>query len=57
MTSAAGLNDDALHLLNLSLGTAEGTESLLSDLAGTLVHGVTEQLNDAALVGGEAVDK
>lgn len=55
MTGTARLNDDALHLLNLSLGTAEGTESLLGELTGTLVHGVTEQLNNTALVGGKAI--
>ena len=29
------------------------TDSLLGELAGTLVLGVAKQLNDAALVGGE----
>lgn len=33
------------------------TYSLLGELTGTLVLGVTEQLNDSALVGGEAVKK
>jgi hypothetical protein len=31
------------------------TYSLLGELAGTLVLGVAEQLNDSALVGGKTV--
>lgn len=54
VTSTAGLSDDALELVNLGLGTTEGTESLLGELTGTLVLGVAEQLNDSALVGGKA---
>ena len=54
MSSAAGLGDDTLELIDLLLGAAEGTESLLGELTGTLVLGVTEQLNDSALVGSEA---
>lgn len=53
VASTAGVGNDALELVDLSLGTAKGTEPLLSELAGTLVTGVAEQLNDAALVGGE----
>lgn len=49
-----GVGNDALELVDLLLGTAEGTESLLGELAGTLVTGVAEQLNDTALVGGKA---
>jgi len=52
-SSAARLSDDTLELINLSLGTAEGTEPLLRELAGTLVLGVAEQLNDTALVGSK----
>jgi hypothetical protein len=54
VTSTARLSDDTLELVDLSLGTAESTESLLGELTGTLVLGVTEQLNDSALVGSEA---
>lgn len=54
VTSTARLSDDTLELVDLGLGTAEGTESLLSELTGTLVLGVAEQLDDSALVGGEA---
>lgn len=32
------------------------TYALLSELAGTLVLGVPQQLNDAALIGGETDD-
>ena len=53
VTSTTGLSDDALELVDLGLGTAEGTESLLGELTGTLVLGVAEQLNDSALVGGK----
>ena len=54
VTSTARLSDDTLELVDLGLGTAESTESLLGELTGTLVLGVTEQLNDSALVGSEA---
>lgn len=54
MTSTAGLGDDTLELINLGLGAAEGTKTLLCELAGTLVLGVAEQLNNAALVWGKA---
>lgn len=54
MTDTAGLGDDAGHLLDLSLGTAEGTEPLLGELTGTLVLGVAEKFDDTALVGSEA---
>lgn len=49
-----GLGDDTLELIDLLLGTAKGTESLLGELTGTLVLGVAEQFNDSALVGGKA---
>jgi hypothetical protein len=52
----AGLGDDLLHVLNLSLAADEGTEALLSELAGTLVLGIAEQLNHTALIGGKADD-
>ena len=51
---SAGLGDDSLELVDLGLGTAEGAEPLLGQLAGTLVLAVAEEFNDAALVGGEA---
>ena len=52
--SAAGVGDDALELIDLLLGAAEGSEPLLRELAGTLVLAVAEELDNAALVGGEA---
>lgn len=55
VTSAAGLGDDAGELLNLRLGAGEGSEALLGELTGTLVLGVAEEFNDAALIGSEAV--
>lgn len=57
MTDTAGLGDDAGHLLDLSLGAAEGAEPLLGELTGALVLGVAEQLDNAALVGGKAVEE
>jgi hypothetical protein len=57
VTSTARLSDDTLELVDLGLGTAESTESLLGELTGTLVLGVAEQLDDSALVGGKAVKK
>ena len=86
MAGAAGLGDDALHLLDLALGAGEGSElervvlaffflawmgaspwggevasdiypyPLLGELTGALVLAVAEELDDAALVGGEAGD-
>ena len=56
VASTLALGDDAGHLVNLSLATAEGTEPLLSELARALVLGVAEEFDDATLVGGEAVD-
>lgn len=54
MTSSPALSDDLGHLVNLSLRTAEGAESLLSQLAGALVLGVAEEFDDAALIWCEA---
>lgn len=51
--STSGLSNDLVHLLNFSLSTAKGTEFLLSELAGTLLLGVTEQLDDTSLVGSK----
>lgn len=56
MTRSPALSDDLGHLVDLSLGTAEGTESLLGQLSRTLVLAVTEKFDDTALVWGEAVE-
>lgn len=50
----AGLGDDTLELIDLGLGTAERTETLLCQLTGTLVLAVAEEFDNAALVWGEA---
>ena len=55
MASTLALGDDAGHLVDLSLAAAEGAEPLLRELTGTLVLGVAEEFDNAALVGGEAV--
>lgn len=55
VASTARLSDDALELVDLSLGTAKGSEPLLRELTGTLVTAVAEQLNAALLVGAQAV--
>lgn len=42
--------DDVVHVLNLSLSTAESTELLLGELSSSLITGVSQQLNDSSLV-------
>lgn len=42
MSDAAGLGDDAGELIDLRLGTAEGTEPLLGELTGTLYVSVSQ---------------
>lgn len=56
MAGTLALGDDAGHLVDLSLATAEGAEPLLRELTGALVLGVAEEFDNATLVGGEAVD-
>jgi len=53
-SGTAGLGDDALELIDLGLGAAERTKTLLCQLAGALVLAVAEEFDDAALVWGEA---
>lgn len=55
MAGTLALGDDAGHLVNLSLATAEGAEPLLRELTRALVLGVAEEFDNATLVGGEAV--
>lgn len=52
-SDTTGLSDDALHVLNLSLATAEGTEPLLGELTSTLVLSVSQEFDDTALIGGK----
>lgn len=47
------LNNDSRELLNLPLGSEEGTEPLLGELLGLLVLGVPQQLHDSLLVRRE----
>ena len=56
MAGTLALGDDAGHLVDLSLATAEGAEPLLGELARALVLRVAEEFDDATLVGGEAVE-
>lgn len=42
VTGSPALGDDLGHLVNLALGTTESSESLLCELAGTLVLAVAE---------------
>lgn len=55
MTGSPALSDDLCHLVDLALGTAESSESLLCELAGALVLAVSEEFDNAALVWCEAV--
>lgn len=55
VANSPALSDDLGHLVDLSLRTAESTESLLCKLAGTLVLAVAEKFDDAALVWCEAI--
>lgn len=52
MTSRLG--DDSGHVLALGLSTLERTELLLGELAGTLLLGVSDQLNNASLVRSQS---
>ena len=52
-TNTAGLGNDGLHVLNLSLATGEGTEPLLSELTSALVLSVSQEFDDTALIGGK----
>ena len=49
-SSTSRLSNDLVHLLNLSLSTAESTEFLLSELTGTLFLRVTEKFDNTSLV-------
>jgi hypothetical protein len=53
VTSTSGFGDDLLHFVDLGLGAADCAESLLGDLPGTLVLRVSQQFDNAALIGSE----
>lgn len=55
-SSTTALNQDISQLLNLLLGTAQGAQTLLGELACTLVLVVLQEFHAALLVGGEAGD-
>lgn len=50
---SSGSSNDIRHLLHLSLGSLLGTESLLSELLGSLVTGVSKKIDDSSLVWGK----
>lgn len=56
MASTSSLSNDSGHVLALSLTTLERTKLLLSELTGTLLLGVTDQLDDSLFVRSEAGD-
>lgn len=54
VTSTTLLGNNVGEGLHLVLGTTEGTDTALDELAGTLVLGVTDELHGATLVRSEA---
>lgn len=53
---SSGLGNDGVDLLNLSQSSLVGTQSLLSQLLGSLLTSVSDQLNQSSLVWGQAGD-
>lgn len=47
---SSGLSNNLVHLLNLSQGSLVGTQSLLGQLLGSLLTGVSDQLDQSSLV-------
>lgn len=45
-----GLSNDVVDLLNLTLSSREGTQSLLSDLSSSLLTSVSDQLHQSSLI-------
>lgn len=56
MTQTPGLSDNTLHVLDLLLAAREGTEPLLGKLPGPLILSVSQQFNNAALIGSKTDD-
>ena len=54
VTRTALLGNHVGEALHLVLGTAQGADAALDELACTLVLGVADELHGAALVGGKA---
>lgn len=47
---SSGFSDDLVHFLNLSQGSLVGTQSLLGQLLGSLLTGVSDQFDQSSLV-------
>jgi hypothetical protein len=56
MASTSSLSNDLSHVFALGLTTLKRTELLLSELTGTLLLGVTDQLDDSLFVRSETGD-
>lgn len=50
------LGDNLVHLLNLSQGSLVGTQSLLGQLLGSLLTGVSDQFDQSSLVWSKTGD-
>ena len=51
--STARLNQHIGQLLNLLLGTSEGTQTTLSQLTSTLILAILQQFHATTLIGGK----
>ncbi|KNE01387.2 hypothetical protein QG37_01574 [Candidozyma auris] len=51
---SSGLSNDSVHLLNLSESSLVSTQSLLGQLLGSLLTGVSDQLDQSSLVWSQA---
>lgn len=53
---SSGLSNNVVHLFNLLQSSLVGAQSLLGQLLGSLLAGVSDQLNQSSLVWGQAGD-
>lgn len=51
---SSGFGNDLVHFFNLSQGSLVGTQSLLGQLLGSLLTGVSDQFDQSSLVWGQA---
>lgn len=51
---SSGFSNDLVHFLNLLQGSLVSTQSLLGQLLGSLLTGVSDQLDQSSLVWGQA---
>lgn len=51
---SSGFSNDLVHFLNLSQGSLVSTQSLLGQLLGSLLTGVSDQFDQSSLVWGQA---